>query len=79
MFDMYGIPLRKTAEPFGQTRTRQISDQAIENLQQQRRHQGAQMRTNGVKTALLCLCPGWTVMMSYRGGERKSRASHHHN
>jgi len=36
MYDMYMILLRKTAELFGQTRTREIYDQAIENLPQER-------------------------------------------
>jgi len=36
MFEMYGILLRKTAELFGQTRTREIYDQAIEALPQDR-------------------------------------------
>jgi len=36
MYDMYGILLRKTAELFGQTRTREIYDQAIEKLPQER-------------------------------------------
>lgn len=36
MFEMYGILVRKTAELFGQTRTREIYDQAIENLPQDR-------------------------------------------
>lgn len=36
MFEMYSILLRKTAELFGQTRTREIYDQAIENLPQDR-------------------------------------------
>eukprot|EP00913_Durusdinium_trenchii_P012017 g11289.t1 len=35
MFEMYSILLRKTAELFGQTRTREIYDQAIENLPQE--------------------------------------------
>eukprot|EP00930_Biecheleria_cincta_P082485 TRINITY_DN7220_c0_g2_i1.p1 TRINITY_DN7220_c0_g2~~TRINITY_DN7220_c0_g2_i1.p1 ORF type:complete len:957 (-),score=230.22 TRINITY_DN7220_c0_g2_i1:93-2963(-) len=36
MFEMYSILIRKTAELFGQTRTREIYDQAIENLPQDR-------------------------------------------
>lgn len=36
MYDMYTILLRKTAELFGQTRTREIYDQAVENLPQER-------------------------------------------
>lgn len=36
VYDMYGILLRKTAELFGQTRTREIYDQAIEKLPQER-------------------------------------------
>eukprot|EP00440_Ansanella_granifera_P025146 gb/GFBE01027317.1/.p1 GENE.gb/GFBE01027317.1/~~gb/GFBE01027317.1/.p1 ORF type:complete len:948 (+),score=285.40 gb/GFBE01027317.1/:1-2844(+) len=36
MFEMYSILLRKTAELFGQTRTREIYDQAIEALPQDR-------------------------------------------
>mmetsp|Transcript_112671 Transcript_112671/g.283248 ORF Transcript_112671/g.283248 Transcript_112671/m.283248 type:complete len:977 (+) Transcript_112671:106-3036(+) len=36
MYDMYMILLRKTAELFGQTRTREIYDQAIESLPQER-------------------------------------------
>jgi len=36
MYNMYGILLRKTAELFGQTRTREIYDQAIEKLPQER-------------------------------------------
>mmetsp|Transcript_67838 Transcript_67838/g.220860 ORF Transcript_67838/g.220860 Transcript_67838/m.220860 type:complete len:387 (+) Transcript_67838:2015-3175(+) len=36
MYDMYMILVRKTAELFGQTRTREIYDQAIENLPQER-------------------------------------------
>eukprot|EP00971_Amphidinium_carterae_P219673 4361336-Amphidinium_carterae.1 len=34
MYDMYIILLRKTAELFGQTRTREIYEQAIERLPQ---------------------------------------------
>jgi len=34
MYEMYSILLRKTAELFGQTRTREIYDQAVENLPQ---------------------------------------------
>mmetsp|Transcript_8016 Transcript_8016/g.17347 ORF Transcript_8016/g.17347 Transcript_8016/m.17347 type:complete len:963 (+) Transcript_8016:185-3073(+) len=36
MFEMYSILVRKTAELFGQTRTREIYEQAIENLPQDR-------------------------------------------
>lgn len=36
MYDMYSIFLRKTSELFGQTRTREIYEQAIENLPQER-------------------------------------------
>jgi len=36
MYDMYGILLRKTAELFGQTRTREIYEQAVENVPQNR-------------------------------------------
>merc|ERR1719321_2105125 len=36
MYTMYCILLKKTAELFGQTRTREIYDQAIENLPQDR-------------------------------------------
>lgn len=36
MYEMYMILLRKTAELFGQTRTREIYDQAIENLPQEK-------------------------------------------
>lgn len=36
MYDMYGILLRKTAELFGQTRTREIYEQAVENVPQDR-------------------------------------------
>jgi len=36
MYDMYGILLRKTAELFGQTRTREIYEQAVENVPQTR-------------------------------------------
>mmetsp|Transcript_12309 Transcript_12309/g.23159 ORF Transcript_12309/g.23159 Transcript_12309/m.23159 type:complete len:957 (+) Transcript_12309:155-3025(+) len=36
MYDMYSILLRKTAELFGQTRTREIYEQAVENVPQAR-------------------------------------------
>lgn len=36
MYDMYAILLRKTAELFGQTRTREIYEQAVENVPQTR-------------------------------------------
>jgi len=36
IYDMYGILLRKTAELFGQTRTREIYEQAVENVPQTR-------------------------------------------